>query len=84
MASAIRCRRLLDRLPFRNEVQVADSSSGKPLALHDVQSKPWTFSIKRNRAEIGYSESSDEQKMVLSVPHCGASKLGTNCRPTYE
>ena len=28
---------------------------GKPLALHDVQSKPLTFSIKRNRAEIGYS-----------------------------
>ena len=82
MASAIRCRWLLDRLPFRNEVQfwiegngtsgpnreletrwkdlwcmmrVADSTSGKPLALDDVQSKPWTFSIKRNRAEIGYS-----------------------------
>ena len=36
-------------------MRVADSSSGKPLALDDVQSKPWTFSIKRNRAEIGYS-----------------------------
>ena len=112
MASAIRCRWLLDRLPFRNEVQfwiegngtsgpnreletrwkdlwcmmrVADSTSGKPLALDDVQSKPWTFSIKRNRAEYGVlSKVQTNKRWYYQFLIAGRPNWGQTCRPTYE
>jgi hypothetical protein len=57
-------------------IRVADSNPGSPLALHDVQSKPLTLRSSKTAQKSGTFESSDEQKMVFSVPHCRASNWG--------
>ena len=50
-----------------------DSNPGRPLVLHYVQSKPLTFRSSETAQKSCTFESSDEQKMVFSVPHCRAS-----------